>query len=90
MRTYAGVAAVFQLTRAVALFVFFTAAAMAKLIASRRGFNAHRLHFGAYRLPEFAQVIHSPDRFAERIQPGNAGTGRAVFVEWYPRACSAL
>ena len=72
------------------LLVLLPAAAGAQIIAPRRRLLAHGLDFWPQRLPQFAQVIHGPDRFAQGVEPGNAGAARAVFVKRYPRACSAL
>ena len=63
------------------LFVLFATAAVAQVIAPRRGDGAHGFYPRADGFPQFSQVLHGPDGFAKRVDPGDAGAGCALFAQ---------
>ena len=69
------------LSSPMALLVFLAAAAMAQVIAPGYGNGTHSLNPRADGFPQFAQVVHGPDGFAKRVDPGDAGAGCTLFAQ---------
>ena len=64
-----------------ALFLLFATAAVAQVIAPRRGDGTHGFNPRTNGFPQLAQVVHGPDGFAKRVDPGDAGAGCALFAQ---------
>ena len=69
------------LTKPMALLVLLATAAMAQVIAPWRSNGAYGFNPRANGFPQFAQVVHGPDGFAKRVDPGDAGAGCALFAQ---------
>jgi len=64
-----------------ALFVFLAAAATAGVVAAGRLAFDDLLHARAKAAPDFAQVVHRPQRFGVGVQAGLADAGWAIFAK---------
>ena len=63
------------------LLVLLAATAVAQVVAPWRGNCAHGFNPWADGFPQLAQVVHGPDGFTKRIEPGDADAGCAHFAQ---------